>query len=198
MDNAEENRKDIGNRGALTMDKAQSAQSPDEAYYQSSPFGFLDDSYFTQPQYNSQEYRNQQSGSSGQLGGGIEYSGGINYTDPISPFSVPANYQPCHSRDPMDPSILSAENYQERAYEHTNSDRGERESTQLYMGFLASKPRTPSPPASNMRTRRTSKKDAPKGAVADDNSNRQRGRPRLDNGDQTAAEVRSPTLQSAL
>lgn len=177
------------------MDEAESAHSPNEAYNQSSPFGFLGDSYFTRPPYNHQEYRNEQVGSSEQLGLGIEYLDGVDYTAPISPFSVPASQQPCHS---MDPNSLSAENYQERAYEYTHSGRVGRGSTQLLMGCLASKPRTPSPPVSNMKSRRSSMKDGPEGAGAEDSSTRQRGRPRLDSRDQTAAEVRFPNLYSAL
>ena len=169
--------------GVLIMDEAASSQSPNESYYQLSPFGFLGDSYFTQPQYDCQQYGSQ------QLGLGIEYPGGVDYTALNSPSSVSTSYQSYQSRDPMDPNLLSAENYQEGAYERTNLGRGGTGSTQLLMGSLAGNPCTPSPPASDTETRTTSKKDASKGAAAEYKSTRQRGRPRLDTRDQSAAEV---------
>lgn len=175
------------------MDDAESAQSSNEGYYQLSPFGFLGDSYFTQPQYDYQQYGDHHIGSSGQLGLGLEYSGGVNCTNPISPFPLPTSYQPYQSRDPMEPDLLSAEKYQEGT--HTDANLGQREgrSTQLYGGFLASSPHkadTPSPRTTNMKARRTSVRDASKSVAAEDNSTHHRGRPRLDTRDQTAAEVR--------
>lgn len=174
------------------MDEAESAQSPNEAYYQLSPFGFLNDSYFTQPQYNP--YASQQAGTSARLGLGTEYSGAAHFTAPIAPFQVPAGYQTYQPREPMDPNLLSAESYQENTYENMNPGRRQGGSTQLYGGFLASSSShgggASSPPATNMRTRRTSKKENPKGSATEESSVRQRGRPRLDTRDQTAAEVR--------
>lgn len=95
----------------------------------------------------------------------------------------------------MEPNLLSAEKYQERTEGHTNPEREGRESTQLYMGFLASNPRTPSPMASVVKSRRAPKTSLQKSATAEDRSTRQRGRPRLVNHDQNAAEVCFSTVK---
>lgn len=180
---------EISNQGALVMDEAESAQTPYEDYYQSSPLGFLNDSYFTQSQDDYQQYGHHQIGNPGQFGLGIEY------TTPVSPFSVSASHQLGQRQDQMDPNLLSAEMYQERTEEHTNPEREGTENTQLYMGFLASNPRTPSPMASVVKSRRAPKKNPQKSAAAEDKSTRQRGRPRLVNHDQNAAEVCFSTMK---
>lgn len=69
----------------MDEDEAESAQSPYEDYYQSSPLGFLNDSYFTQPQDDYQQYGHHQIGNPGQFGLGIEYSGGVGYTSRCPP-----------------------------------------------------------------------------------------------------------------
>ncbi len=157
-----------------------------DAYYEYSPLGIFNDSYFTQPlQYNHEQNVNfVQPGDPGFV------------VDPLGPANYPAYYPaylPYQSQAPalMDLDLLSAENYQEVPYDQGFSGQRDNGSIQLFGGLLASsthETKVPSSPAS-MTTRRSSKKATPKGAGADETATRQRGRPRLDNRDQTAAEV---------
>ena len=165
----------------LQMNEALSARGRggNDEYYEYSPLGIFYDSYFTQPmQYNYAQ------------------PGHPVVVDPPRPANRPAycpDYLPYQSQAPapMDLDLLSAENYQEVPYDHRFSEQHDSGSVQMYGGFLASsthETKVPSSPTS-MTTRRSSKKDIPKGVSADETATRQRGRPRLDNRDQTASEV---------
>ena len=91
----------------------------------------------------------------------------------------------------MDLDVLSAENYQEVSFDRGSSEQLDSGNTQLYGGNLASSTIETKAlkPYTSMKTRRPSKKNAFQGVSTDDSATRQRGRPRLDNRDQTAAEV---------
>lgn len=162
--------------------EAESARRRNDEYYEFSPLGFLGDSYFTQsPYYSNHPNEN------AQVGLGLEPS--PNYTGPASQIVEPTGYSPFHSQTPMDLDVLSTENYQ-RDYAQVNSMQRGREHAPLF-GITADtrlRTNTPSPPA-GARSRR-SRKGSLKGTSADEASSaRQRGRPRLDTKDQTAAEV---------
>lgn len=174
------------------MDETEPAQSPNEEYYQLSPLGFLGDSYFIQPNDEYQQREFSQFGGSVHLGLDVQYPGGVDYTATTSPFSLPANYQPYQSQHSMDLNVLSADNYREGVHAITNWNRQDEGGTQLYGGSVASshRRRTPSPLQRNTRTRKNSRKDGSRGMPVEENSSRQRGRPRMDTRDQTAAEVR--------
>lgn len=89
----------------------------------------------------------------------------------------------------MDLGVLSAENYQERAYSQMQTAEGG-ENNQLYGGLLVNHEESSSGPVSRkrMKTRDSSKKVTSTNASADEVSH-QRGRPRLDTRDRNAAEV---------
>lgn len=178
------------------MDETEPGQSPNEAYYRLSPLSFLNDSYFIQPDYENQQHGFSHIGGVVQPGPGIEYPGGIDYTASGSPFSLPTNYQPYQLQHPMDLNVLSVDNYREGVHAGTNINRQNEGGTQLYGGFLTNRTRTPSPLRRNMRTRQNSRKDGSSGMPLEENSTRQRGRPRLDTRDQTAAEVRPSDLET--
>lgn len=160
----------------------ESARGGNDEYYGFSPLGFLGDSYFTQsPYYSSNPNENEQTGL------GLEPS--PTYTGSALPIVEPTGYSPYYPQTPMDLDVLSAENY-ERDYAQVSSMQRGREHAPLFGITADSRLRTmtPSPPAGT-RARR-SRKESLKGASADEaNSARQRGRPRLDTKDQTAAEV---------
>lgn len=170
------------------MNEALSARGRggNDEYYEYSPRGIFYDSYFTQPvQYNHEQIVNYaQTGHPAVV------------VDPPRPAYCPAYcpaYLPYQSQAPapMDLDLLSAENYQEVPYNQRFSEQHDSGSVQMYGGFLAStthETKVPSSPTS-MTTRRSSKKGTPKGVSADETATRQRGRPRLDNRDQTASEV---------
>lgn len=170
------------------MDDAKSARrrGNNEDYYQYSPLGIFSDSHFTHPlPYN--EEQNVNSARAGSIGFGIniDSQGPTNYAG--------YQYQSYQSQAPtsMDLDILSAENYHESPYSRGIPSRRVSGSTQVYGGLLVDKPcdvKVPSPPA-GMKSRRSTKKEASKSASADETGTRQRGRPRLDNRDQTATEV---------
>ena len=157
-----------------------------DEYYEYSPWGAFYDSYSTQPvQYNYEQIVNYaQTGHPGVV------------VDPPHPTNCPVYcpaYLPYQSEVPalMDLDLLSAENYQEVPYNQSFSEQHDSGSVQMYGGFLASTThgtKVPNSPTS-MTTRRSSKKGIPKGVSADETATRQRGRPRLDNRDQTASEV---------
>lgn len=162
--------------------EAESAGGGNDEYYECSPLGFLGDSYFTQPPYYSNNPN-----ENAQSGLGLEPS--PNYTGSAPPIAEPTGYSPYYPQTPMDLDVLSAENYQ-RDYAPVSSMRRGREHVPLFGITADSRLRniTPSPPAGT-RARR-SRKESLKGTSADEaNSARQRGRPRLDTKDQTAAEV---------
>lgn len=170
---------------AFVMDRgreAESASRRDDEYYEFSPLGFLGDSYFTQsPYYSNNPNEN------AQVRLGLEPS--LNYRDSAPQPVEPTGYSPYYPQTPMDLDVLSAENYQ-RDYAQVNPMQRGREHAPLFGITADNRPRTntPSPPAGT-RTRR-SRKESLKGTSADEaNSARQRGRPRLDTKDQTAAEV---------
>ena len=170
------------------MNEALSAggRGGNDEYYQYSPLGIFYESCFPQPvQYN--------------------YEQNVNYAQPGHPFGVvdpprPANrpaycpaYLPYQSQAPalMDLDLLSAENYQGVPYDQRFSEQHDSGSVHMYGGFLPSsthETKVPSSPTS-MTTRRSSKKGISKAVSADETATRQRGRPRLDNRDQTASEV---------
>lgn len=171
---------------AFVMDRGREAESArtrrNDDYYEFSPLGFLGDSYFTQsPYYSNNPIEN------AQVGLGLEPS--PNYTDPAPQLVKPTGYSPYYPQTPMDLDVLSAENYQ-RDYAQVSSAQRGREHAPLF-GITADnrlRTSTPSPPAGT-RARR-SRKESLKGTSADEaNSARQRGRPRLDTKDQTAADV---------
>lgn len=94
----------------------------------------------------------------------------------------------------MDSDILSAENYYDGVFGGRASIEGQGNDSQWLGGLLANRTITQSPVKKNgldgMRTRQPSRKDSTKSTGADDSSGvRQRGRPRLDTRDHTAAEV---------
>ena len=159
-----------------------SVRGGNDAYYEYNPLGIFYNSYVTQPvQHN--------------------YEQNVNFVLPGHPGFVvetpgPANrpaYLPYQSRAPalMDLDLLSAENYQEVPYDQGFSEQHDNGTVQTYGGFLArSTPETQVPSSTtNMTTRRSSRKGITKGASAEETATRQRGRPRLDNRDQTASEV---------
>ena len=175
-------------RPEFVMDRkreAESAKRGNEEYYGFSPLGFMGDSYFTQTPY----YANN-SNETARVGIGFEPS--TNYPGPAPQVVQPTGYPPYYPQTPMDLDVLSAENYQtQRDYAQVSSmqQRG-REHAPMFGITADNRTRTitPSPPAGT-RARR-SRKESLKTTSADEaNSARQRGRPRLETKDQTAAEV---------
>ena len=174
--------------GLLQMNEALSANGRrgNDEYYEYGPLGIFYDSYFTQPvQYNHEQ--NVDFVQSGHPGFVVETPG------PANRLAYCPAYLPYQFRAPalMDLDVLSAENYQEVPYDQGYSEQRDSSTIQTYGGFLArSTPETQVPSCTtNMTTRRSSRKSNLKGASADETSTRQRGRPRLDNRDQTAGEV---------
>lgn len=169
------------------MDRGREAESArrrkNDEYYGFSPLGFLRDSYSTQSPYYSDNPN-----ETAQVGLGLEPS--PNYTGPAPQIVEPTGYSPYYPQTPMDLDVLSAENYQRDYAQVSSMQQPRREHAPLF-GITADnmlRTTTPSPPAGT-RTRR-SRKESSKGTSADEaNSARQRGRPRLDTKDQTAAEV---------
>ena len=171
------------------MDRAREAESArrgNDEYYGFSPLGFLGDSYFTQTPY----YSNTSNNETHPVALGLDHpSSQSSYTIPASRIVEPAAYSHYYPSTPMDLDVLSAENYQREYAQVSPMQRG-REPAPLFGISADNRPRqnTPSPPAST-RARR-SRKESLKGTSADEaNTARQRGRPRLDTKDQTAAEV---------
>ena len=166
------------------MDDAESARRErHDEYYRYSPLGIFNDSYFTHPvPYNEeQDVTLAQAGSTG-FGMNIDSQCAANYV----------GYQPYQTQVtvPMDLELLSAENYQEGPYDRELQSQHV-SGTQVYGGLLVGSPveaKAPSPPATT-KTRKSSMKETSKSSKADEHITRQRGRPRLDNRDQTAAEV---------
>lgn len=162
--------------------EAESARRGNDEYYEFSPLGFLGDSYFTQSPYYSNNPNER-----AQVGLGLEPS--RNYTGRASQVVEPTGYTAYYPHTPMDLDVLSAENYQ-RDYAQVSSIQRGREHAPLFGVTANNRLRTKTPsPSAGARTRR-SRKESLKGTSADEaNSARQRGRPRLDTKDQTAAEV---------
>jgi len=159
------------------MDSRESASRSNDEYYSYSPLGIFSDSYFTNPvQYDERNT------SFPPVGLRTEGFGA----------SVPqqGDYQPYQTQTPMDLHLLSAERYQEGIYPHRSPRARGSGSIELYGGLLAMSPNEiePTSPPMNMKPRR-SKKETSKSTSADESGTRQRGRPRLDTRDQTAAEV---------
>lgn len=160
-----------------------SGRGGNDAYYEYSPLGIF---YDSQPvQYNHERNVNFVL---------PDYPGFVIETP--SPANRPAHcsaYLPYQFRAPalMDLDLLSAENYQEVPYDHRFSEQHDSSTIQTYGGFLArGTPETQVPSSTtNMTTRKSSRKGILKSASAEETATRQRGRPRLDNRDQTAGEV---------
>ena len=104
----------------------------------------------------------------------------------------------------MDLSLLSAEKYNEGSsiqQSNASGDLGE-DNVQLFGGFMARKSDTPKRKSSSpqstskldMKSRRLTRKESSK-SIEEPSSVRQRGRPRLDPRDQTAAEVTSDIIR---
>lgn len=94
----------------------------------------------------------------------------------------------------MDPDILSAENYYNGAFNGSNSIEDQSNNNQWLGGLLANRAvnRKSAKKSGSTATnnRQPPKKENSKSTSADDSTGvRQRGRPRLDTRDQTAAEV---------
>lgn len=180
------------------MDRGREAESAsggneNDEYYEFTPLGFLGDSFFTQSPYQNYNYNySNHSNENAQIGLGHDPSPILNYP-PSAPQTVePTGHSPYYPQTPMDLDVLSADNYQ-RDYAPVSSmqrmQRG-REPAPLFGITADNRLRTisPSPPAGT-RARR-SRKESLKGTSVDEASSaRQRGRPRLDTKDQTAAEV---------
>ena len=95
----------------------------------------------------------------------------------------------------MDINLLSSENYHQIFQEHGDPIEAEGPSSQSY-GGSSTIDRQPGQQRTRTRTRRGSKKDSAKSSSQDDTA-RQRGRPRLDTKDQTAAERRRTQIRLA-
>ena len=171
----------------LQMNEALSASGRgNDAYYQYNALGIFYDSHVTQPvQYTYEQNVNF------VLPGHSRF-----VVETPGPADRPAycpTYLPYQSRAPtlMDPDLLSAENYQEVPYDQGFSEQHDSSTVQTYGGFLARvTPETQvASSTTNMATRRSSRRGVTKSATAEETATRQRGRPRLDNRDQTAGEV---------
>ena len=164
----------VMNRGR----EAESARRGNDEYYEFSPLGFLGDSYFTQPPYYSNHPTENAQVALAQT-----------FTGSASHIVEPTGYSPYYSHTPMDLDVLSTDSYQ-RDYAQVNSIQRGRENAPLFGITTDNRRRANSPsPTAGARARR-SRKESLKGTSADEaNSARQRGRPRLDTKDQTAAEV---------
>lgn len=168
------------------MDDAESARrgGTNEDYYRYSPLGIFNDSYFTQPlPFNDDQNVDFAQGRLSQFGMNADLHGATNY----------AGYESYQMRapTPMDLDVLSAEDYREGPYSRGIPSSRVSGSTQVYGGLLVENSgdvKSPSPPA-DMKTRRSTRKEVSKSTSADETGTRQRGRPRLDNRDQTATEV---------
>ena len=172
----------------LQMNEALSAngRGVNDAYYEYSPLGIFYDSNFTQPvQYTHEQNVN------------LVLPGHPGFVvETPSPANRPAHwpaYLPYQSRAPalMDLDLLSAENYQEVPYDQGFPEQHDSNTIQTYGGFLArGTPETQVPSSTtNLTIRRSGRKGIIKSASAEETATRQRGRPRLDNRDQTAGEV---------
>ena len=117
------------------------------------------------------------SGTSPQLG----------HAEPFSPREQ-ATARPLELESLMDLDLLSTQNYHQVYSDPTVPTNHSNGQNELYGGLLAMD-REPAPPQTRPKTRKNSaKKDTAK-ATGSDETTRQRGRPRLDTRDQTAAEV---------
>lgn len=170
------------------MDNASNAESSRgrrDEYYNYSPLEIFSDSYFTHPmQYGEQSSTNFPPG-----GLGIEGFVATDYTGSApQQFPHQIDYQGYQTQAAMGLDVLSAENYQEGVYPQRSSRARGSGSVELYGGFLAPSPSQvePTSPPTTMKTSRPKKE---KSVSADESGTRQRGRPRLDTRDQTAAEV---------
>ncbi|CAD6593266.1 MAG: hypothetical protein ASARMPREDX12_006966 [Alectoria sarmentosa] len=188
------------------MDRGREAESAsggneNDEYYEFTPLGFLEDSYFTQSPYHNYDYNySNHSNENAQIGLGHDPSPNFNYP-PSAPQTVePTGHSPYYPQTPMDLDVLSADNYQ-RDYAPVSSmqrmQRG-REPAPLFGITADNRLRTISPsPPTGTRARR-SRKESLKGTSVDEASSaRQRGRPRLDTKDQTAAERRRTQIRLA-
>ena len=166
------------------MNKTSSARGSggNGEYYEDDPLNIFYDSFFTQPVQDNQE-QNINYAQAGHTGVVVD-SPRPAYCSAYLPYQSQASAL-------MDLDLLSAENYQEVPYNQKFSEQQSSGTVQVYGGFLAStthETKVPSSPTS-MNNRRSSKRGIPKGVSADETATRQRGRPRLDNQDQTTSEV---------
>ena len=176
-----------------------SAADGSDGYYGYSPLTTLSDSYFSQEQYYGENEAYARSNNptlivpsippqgigqaQGQASASSLVSAPFRYSPAVN-FSDPSNFAPFYTEGQMDIELLSAEKYKEGGYPQVNT--AEAENNVQFGGLLASNEGSPA----TMPTRRTSKKETSKSTSADEAvSTRQRGRPRLDTRDQTAAEV---------
>jgi hypothetical protein len=165
------------------MEDEESARRRNRGYYGYSPLEIFSDSYFTHPLHHDEQSTNFEPENLG-----IEDFGATNFASSTGSVAQQTDYhQPYQSQTPMDLDLLSAENYHEGVYPQSSSRARSSGSIELYGGLLATSPEVtePTSPPTTMKTRR-SKKEA---SSADESGTRQRGRPRLDTRDQTAAEV---------
>ena len=172
------------------MDK-QFSPTEREGYYQYGLLEGLSDPYSLQPDVNPL-FGYQRGNNLAQAELENRQWIGLGSADPIPRYTAPIGYQSFQSQEYMDLNFLSAENYQEGMYEEKSSQSSRKESTQLYGGLLG---RATTPDASlNSRLPGPSRKEGSNNSSAEENAPRQRGRPRLNTRDQTAAEVGAPVL----
>ncbi|KAL2039285.1 hypothetical protein N7G274_007953 [Stereocaulon virgatum] len=176
------------------MDDAESARrgGNNDECYQYSPLGIFNDSYFTQPlPFNDDQNVNFAQGSLSQFGMNADSQGATNYAG-YEPYQIQASKS-------MDLNVLSAEDYREGPYSRDLPSSRVSGSTQVYGGLLvenSSDVKSRSPPA-DITIRRSTRKEVSKSTSADETGTRQRGRPRLDNRDQTATERRRTQIRLA-
>ena len=99
-----------------------------------------------------------------------------------------------NGQPPMDLNLLSSQSYSEVPYEKTDPIEPEGGNTPLYGGLIPTGPRSGDASSTRatrpVRSRKSSKREDPTSMSPDESTAaRQRGRPRLDTRDQTAAEV---------
>lgn len=171
---------------------AESSRSREDEYYNYSPLEIFNDSYFSHPvPYDEQNSRSFARGGLRTEGFGVtNYTGLTDSTPQQIPQQIPQQmvYKGYQTQTPMDIDVLSAENYQEGVYPRRRSRDHDSGSIELYGGFLATSPneKDSGNPPTTTKNRRSKKEIS---ASADESGTRQRGRPRLDTRDQTAAEV---------
>lgn len=170
------------------MDEAELAPFLDDEYRHLGALNFLNDSYFSIPQHQ-QLYGHEERRPPEQ-----QEQLGIEHTAFFPPFPGFASSQPHQSQVAMDLDVLSARDFHEgpEQYGGRGPNQHETGEIQLWGGLVETTNPHESPsrsPPATRRSRRISKKDDPKIGPVEDSSNRQRGRPRLNTKDQTAAEV---------
>ncbi|KAL6713794.1 hypothetical protein ACLMJK_008286 [Lecanora helva] len=175
------------------MEEAEPGANEYDEYYQFSPLGFLNDSFFTQAE-SSAQHRAQQSETPGL--GGLENA----HWRGVDSVSIPRfsadSIQPYQLQDSMDLDLLAAENFQEAGYGQAGLTQDDRAVSQLPLGVLSDSTVTHDP-SSNRKSRRSSKKEISKHPNTGEDNVRPRGRPRLDTKDQNAADRRRTQIRVA-